>query len=486
MNFPFIINSIGRITIIVAVFIATILPWIFYFDETHLLHPVLLSVFLPLTVGSVFIVSTHKRHKENNLKDRYVLVSISWIVIGFFGAMPFYLSGMIPEFIDSMFESISGFTSTGASILASVEIHDKSLLYWRSLSMWIGGMGIIVLVIAIFPMFKTTGYHMFAMEMPGGVLNQKTKAKTTDIAKYIWLVYIGLTIIVTLLLMLGGVSFFDSLCHAFGTISTGGFSTKNNGIADFSPYVQYVILVFMLLSGMNFTLHYFAVKGNFKKHFHNSELRAYFGIILTVSIVITFILFLNQNYSIENAFRDAFFQVVSVVTTTGYFTVDYLKFPVYIWVFIFMLMFVGGCVGSTSGGIKIIRHVVALKYIAKYFKKLIHPSAVKAIRINKTTISDTQSVAMLNFVMLYFMVFAAGVFFMSFSGLDLETAMGSVIASIGTIGSGIGTVGPSSNFAHIPDAGKILLSILMIIGRLEIFTFLIILTPEFWKKQISN
>ncbi len=484
MNFSFVINAMGRIAVIVALFMATSLLWLFYYNEIQILEPLILSITIPLLLGLLMVLSTRNKKKIVSMKDRYVIVTLSWFFIGVIGALPFYLSGYIPRLVDAIFESISGFSTTGASILKDIEALPLSLLYWRSLTHWIGGMGIIVLVIAIFPLFKTAGYQMFSLEA-SGVLNQKLKPRTSDIAKRLWLIYVSLTAILVVLLMLGKMSFYESLCHAFGTIATGGFSPKNSSIANYSSYVQYIITLFMFLSGTNFALHYHLLKGNFAQIRHNTEFKTYFGIIFTISLTIATILILTNNYEIERAIRESLFQVVSIITATGYATADYLLWPVQAWILIFLLLFIGACVGSTGGGIKVIRHVVAFKFLFRKLSTLFHPKSIKVIKVNKKSVQDQVAISVIIFIFFYFLIFLIGFLIMSILGLDMQTSMGSVLTCMQGCGPGIGTVGPASNFSHIPDAGKIVLFILMIVGRLEIYTVFILFLPEFWKKKES-
>jgi trk system potassium uptake protein TrkH len=286
--------------------------------------------------------------------------------------------------------------------------------------------------------------------------------------------------------MLGDMNFYESLCHSFGTVATGGFSTKNSSIGGYSSYIQYVIAVFMILSGMNFTLHYFFIKRNFQRLYKNSELKLYLTIIVFVTIVITATLITKMNFGVEHAFRESFFQVASMLTTTGYATADYLQWPTQAWILIFAVMFIGGCVGSTAGGIKVIRHVVAIKYLKKQIAMILHPKAVIAIKVNGKSVQDSQAQSIITFIMLYITIFAVGFVMMSLIGLDLSSAMGSVIACLGSFGPGIGSVGPAANFAHIPELGKIVLFILMIVGRLELLTFMVLMMPDFWKNRTPN
>ena len=482
MNYKFIIHILGRILLVFSAFMFTIIPWIFYFHEQELLKPVLLSISIPVTIGIIILLLVKNMNKVLTRREGYLIVSSVWVLMGIIGSLPFYLSGAIPSWIDAYFESISGFTTTGSSILTDIEALPKSILYWRSLTHWIGGIGIVILVIAILPVLRIAGYQLFSMES-SGTMFEKIKPRTREVAKRLWGIYLMLTVILVGLLMIGKVNFFESLTLAFGTVATGGFAVTNDSVEGYIPYVQYMIMIFMLLSGMNFTLHYFLLKGDFKKVIHNTELKAYLGIILTVGLAITFILFFSTDLDVEMSFRESFFQVISIITATGFATADYMEWKEIAWVLIFALMFVGASVGSTGGGIKVIRHVVAFKQIKNFTKKLLHPNSVEVIKINEgRTIPDANANSILTFILVYLGIFTFGSLFMATLGLDFETSMGSVITTMGGIGPGIGTVGPASNFAHIPDIGKLFLTLMMITGRLEIITFWIIFSRAFWKK----
>ncbi|NOX86282.1 MAG: TrkH family potassium uptake protein, partial [Chlorobi bacterium] len=362
-----------------------------------------------------------------------------------------------------------------------IEALPKSILYWRSLTHWIGGIGIVILVIAILPILRIAGYQLFSMES-SGTMFEKIKPRTREVAKRLWGIYLMLTVILVGLLMAGNVSFYESLTLAFGTVATGGFAVTNDSVMGYAPYVQYIIMIFMLLSGMNFTLHYFLLKGDFKKITQNTELKVYTGIILIVGTIITFILFFSSDLDFEMSFRESFFQVVSIITATGFATADYMEWKEIAWVLIFALMFVGASVGSTGGGIKVIRHVVAFKQIRNFTKKLLHPSSVRVVKVNGRTIPEANANSILTFILIYLGIFGFSSLVMASLGLDFETSMGSVITTMGGIGPGIGTVGPASNFAHIPVFGKMYLAVLMITGRLEIITLWIIFSSAFWKK----
>ena len=482
MNYKFIIHILGRILLVFAAFMLTIIPWIFYFHEKELLKPVLLSIFIPVAIGIFILATVRKFDKVITRREGYLVVSSVWVLMGVIGSLPFYLSGAIPSWTDAYFESISGFTTTGSSILTDIEALPKSILYWRSLTHWMGGIGIVILVIAILPVLRIAGYQLFSMES-SGTMFEKIKPRTREVAKRLWGIYLMLTVILVGLLMLGKVNFFESLTLAFGTVATGGFAVTNDSVAGYIPYVQYIIMIFMLLSGMNFTLHYFLLKGDFKKVTSNTELKAYLSIIFIVGFAITVILFFSTDLDIEMSFRESFFQVISIITATGFATADYMEWKEIAWVLIFGLMFVGASVGSTGGGIKVIRHVVAFKQIKNFTKKLLHPNSVEVIKINEgRVIPDANANSILTFILIYLGIFAFASLTMSALGLDFETAMGSVITTMGGIGPGIGTVGPASNFAHIPDLGKYILTLCMITGRLEIITFWIIFSRAFWKK----
>ncbi len=476
MNYKYVFNIVGKILLVISFYMMTIIPWIYYFDERRLLHPVIISISIPLLSGLIIYMLTYKHSKQVRIKEEYLIVLVTWLLVSIVGGIPYILTHSITSFEDAFFESASGFTP----ILTDIESLPKSILYWRNLTNWIGGMGIIVLVLAIIPKLKLPAYQLFQLES-SGIMPDKFKPRTKEIARRLWGIYILLTVVNVGLLMLSGVNFFDSLCQAFATIATGGFSTKNASLGYFPAAAQYITMIFMILSGINFTLHYFALKGKFNIIRKNSELKAYLLIILTAGFILTFYLFFNTNMDFEKAFRDSFFQVASIITATGFATADYLQWHTFGWVLIFALMFIGASVGSTGGGIKVIRHVVAFKSVRNYIRRLLHPHAIVKIRINGHTIPEEKAGSVMLFIIIYLIVFVAGTFFMSFLGVDFKTSVGSVITTMGGIGPGIGSVGPAGNFSAIPATGKILLSLLMIMGRLEILTFLIVFTPSFWK-----
>jgi len=452
----------------------------YYFQKKS--YSLLISGIITLISGGVIRYYTRNASKNIGRREGYIIVSIAWIVISLFGTLPYLISGAIPNFTDAFFETISGFTTTGASILTDIESVPNGILFWRSMTQWIGGMGIIVLSVAILPLLGIGGMQLFVAEMPG-ITPDKLHPRITQTAKRLWLIYVLLTFVETILLMLGGMDLFDSLCHSFATMATGGFSTQNASVANYSAQIQYVLIIFMFLAGTSFTLHYFALRGKFKNIWKNEEYRYYLLFTLSVTILITFIWILHSNINnIEKTFRDSLFQVVSIITTTGFVSSDYLIWPGFLWFFIFLLMFVGGSAGSTGGGIKIARHILLLKNSSAELKRSIHPQAIIPVKFNGKAVSQDIIFKVMAFFLIYITVFIVGTFVMTLFGLDFKTAIGSTIATLGNIGPGIGKVGPAHNYAWIPDIGKWVLSFLMLLGRLELFTVLIIFTSSFWKK----
>ena len=422
-------------------------------------------------------------HPVIGKREGFIIVSFVWIVFSFIGSLPFIISGHIPDLTNAFFETISGFTTTGASILVDVESVPKGLLFWRSLTHWIGGMGIIVLSVAILPILGIGGMQLFVAEMPGtGITPDKLHPRITQTAKRLWLIYVILTVIEIILLLLGGMNLFDSLCHSFATMATGGFSTQNTSIAGYSPYIQYIIALFMIMAGTNFTLHYLGLHGKIREVWKNEEYRYYILFTFGFVVLITIFMILFSDIATEKAFRDSLFQVVSIVTTTGFVTSDYLLWPGNLWIFIFLLMFIGGSAGSTAGGIKIARQILLLKNSALEFKRMIHPKAVIPVRFNGRAVPRDIIHMIMAFFLFYILIFFAGTFIMTLLGMDFDTAIGATIASLGNIGPGIGAVGPAENYSALPGAAKWLSSFLMLLGRLELFTVIILFSPSFWKK----
>lgn len=481
INFKLILRIIGFLLMIEGGFMFLGIPFSIYYCGTECLS-LLWSGLITTSFGALLFLGFRSNLNKNiGKREGYLIVSTTWIVTSVFGSLPFILSGVIPNFTDAFFETISGFTTTGASILTDIESVPKGILFWRSLTHWIGGMGIIVLSVAILPVLGIGGMQLFVAEMPGPTPD-KLHPRITQTAKRLWGIYILLTLVETILLMTGGMSLFDGLCHAFGTMATGGFSTQNDSVAGFSPYIQYIIIVFMILAGTNFTLHYFALHGKLRRVWENEEFRTYTYLILFSTIVIASSIIIFANEGIEKAFRDTLFQVVSVITTTGYVSANYLMWPGMLWVIIFLLMFVGGSAGSTGGGMKVIRQLLLIKNSGLELKRLLHPQAIIPVKFNGKSVPSSIIHKIMAFFLMYMIIFALGTLVMTIIGLDFKSAIGASIASLGNIGPGLGSVGPVGNYAAIPDVGKWFLSFLMLLGRLELFTVLIIFAPAFWKK----
>lgn len=414
-------------------------------------------------------------------REGYIMVSLGWIVMSIFGAIPFVIHGSIPSFTDAFFETMSGFTTTGASILNDIESLPHGLLLWRSLTQWLGGMGIIVLSIAILPILGIGGMQLFIAEVPGPT-KDKIHPRIRETARRLWGIYVIFTLAEAVLLYIGEMNFFDAINHAFTTMATGGFSTKQASIAHYSsPFTHYVIIIFMVLAGVNFTIHYHLLHRKFEPVKKNEEFKFYLRFIFIVTVIIAALLIIQGYSNPEKSFRDSLFQVVSIITTTGFVTADYEQWGHFFQVVFFALLFVGGCAGSTGGGIKVVRHLLLIKNSLTELRRLIHPRAVIPVRFNENSVPPEILANIAAFFLFYIGIFVLGTIFMSALGVDFQSAMGSVATSIGNIGPAIGSVGPSHNFAHIPDIGKWLLSFLMLLGRLELFTILIIFSPSFWK-----
>jgi trk system potassium uptake protein len=473
---------IGYLILLLAVLILPALGFSLWFEEGDG-FALLLSLLTFLMAG--LGLSTLKEKNQTGVKKRegYLIVAFGWIAMGLFGALPYLLSQSIPQFSDALFESISGLTTTGATILEDIEAVPKGILTWRSTTQWIGGMGIIVLTVALFPLLGIGGIELFVAEAPGPT-SDKVHPRIQETAKRLWLVYVGLTLVLVLLYWVEGMSFFDAFNHALTTISSGGFSTKNASMAYFtSPLIQYTCIVFMFISGVNFSLTYYSLRGNPKRMFSNEEFRIYLFLILGIALYVSFGIAYTGNYTYEESFRSGLFHVLAIVTTTGYVTDDYTAWSPGLSFVFFLLLFSGGSAGSTSGGIKIIRHIVFLKHSLQEFKRLLHPQAILPLKINKTSVNPKIVQRIVTFLLVYLFLVFIGVLVLSLNGIDLETSMGAVATSLGNVGPAIGKVGPMDNFAWFSPGIKIFLALLMLIGRLELFTILIILTPYFWKNS---
>ncbi len=445
------------------------------------LIPIAVSAVITATVGLIFFFIFRTPY-ELRLREGFALVTLTWLAFALFGALPFFISGYIPTFTDAFFETMSGFTTTGASILTNIESLPHGLLFWRSFTHWLGGMGIILLSLAILPLLGVGGMQLYKAEVPGPE-HDKLSPRIKDTAKILWEVYILISVIEMILLYVAGMNVFDAICHTFGTMATGGFSTRNASIGYYNnAYIDYIIIIFMIIAGINFSLHYKALRGRISTYRNDPETRFFFLILGGGTLLIVANLYLSYNYSLFEGLRKGLFQTVSIITTTGYGTDDYGKWSSSDQVILFLFMFLGGCAGSTGGGIKIMRSLVIVKFAFNEIKRLIHPNAVLPVRIGERTIPYDIVSNITGFFLIYIGIFVAGVIFMTLLGLDFLSSLGAVAATIGNIGPGLGSVGPTGNYAHIPMIGKWVLSFLMLVGRLEIYPVIIFLTPTFWKE----
>ena len=453
-----------------------------------------LAAIVTMLFGIMAMFYTRGHKKEVKRKEGYIVVTFGWIVMSLSGMLPYLFSGAIPSITDAFFETISGYTTTGASILDDIESLPKGVLLWRSLTHWIGGMGIIVLAIAILPLLGIGGMQLFAAEAPGPG-GDKLHPRITDTAKRLWLIYVGYTLLETILLNLAGMSFFDAINHSLATMSTGGFSTKNASLAYWNnqPVIQYIVIVFMFLAGSNFVLSYFALTGKVQRIIRDEEFKYYFFFVFIFTIVAALVVYFEANVPVsdfhpmvwgeaESAFRHSLFQVIAVITTTGFVSADFTSWTPFLTVFFFGLMFLGGSAGSTAGGIKVMRHILIIKNGILEFMRTLHPNAVIPVRYNQKTVTEHIVYNVIAFFVLYMLLFIIGALVLGFLGLDFESAVGGSASSLGNVGPAFGSLNPVSNYNSLPAAGKWWCGFLMLLGRLELFTVLIVLTPYFWKK----
>jgi trk system potassium uptake protein TrkH len=467
----------GLLLILSGSFILPLAFSFYYNDGLQFIYALQMAGMLFL---SIVLKSFIRRPTELTIREGFLTVTLSWVTLSLFGSIPFIASGFIPSFTDAFFETMSGFTTTGASILADIEALPKSLLLWRDMTQWLGGMGVIALAVAIFPYLGVGGLQLFRAEVPGPI-KDKISPRISETARILWMVYLLFTVAETILLMLGGLSFFESLCTTFGTLATGGFSPRNANIAAYSsPYIHYMVTLFMFIAGVNFTLHYWALRGKLGNYFKNSEFR-FFGMIICISLgMIMVARWTGGEIFSEELFRSSIFQTVSIVTTTGFVTHDYEQWPFVTHIVLLALMFIGGCTTSTGGGIKNVRVLVLLKEMGSELRKLFHPHGIFPIKIGEKAVPENVVTNVVVFIALYMLIFLFGILAMAGLGLDIDTSIGAVAATLGNVGPGIGTVGPVDNYSHIPILGKWVLSFLMMTGRLEIFTVLVIFTRHFW------
>jgi len=482
INIRLIAHLQGLLLLIMGLIIPLGIPFSLYHggnDIFSLLSSGLISIMIGL--GILLICGPSLDYKELRKRESYLSVTLSWVIISMIGSLPFMIHGSIPTFTDAFFETVSGFTTTGATVLTDIEALPHGLLFWRSMTHWLGGMGVIVFSLAILPLLGVGGSELFTAEISGPT-KDKVHPQVAGTAKRLWAAYVFLTLLHTVALLFCDMTLFDAVCHAMSTMGTGGFSTRNDSMAAFSPAAQYVVMVFMFLAGVNFSLHYHAlIKGRISAYRHDEEFKFYTFVVLVNVLFISVTVLLFSDLGAERSFRDGAFQVISLITSTGYVTADYESFAPYTRFVFFVFLFTGACAGSTTGAIKMVRLLILSKNGLLEFRKMLHPRAVIPVRYNQRAVPQHVLHNILAFFVLYMVIFLNGSLLMSLLGLDFASAMGSVAASLGSIGPGIGVVGGFSTYALIPDLGKWVLSGLMLLGRLELFTILIIFSPSYWK-----
>ncbi len=481
INFKIVGYILGLLLIIEGFFLSTAIPVALIYREDTFSWLLLLA---PVTmfVGAIIWMIFRKARMNIGKREVYIVVSAGWILFAVFGALPYYLTHAIPSFTDAFFESMSGFTTTGSSIITDLSVVPHSLLYWRSLTQWIGGLGIILISLIIFQVLGVGGMQVYITE---GAANSPDMLhpRIKETAIRLWGIYLLLTVVEIILLYIGGMHFFDALCHSFSTLSTGGFSTSSGNIAAFgSPYLQYIFIIFMFLGGTNFTLLYFTVNRKFKQAFRNEEFKYYLFFTLLFTALFLLIKIITIKQPVEHSFRLALFRAVSTISTTGYYITSYDHWIPVGTLLVLLLMFFGAMTGSTGGGIKIARIILLLKNSQLELKRLIHPSAVIPVRINNQVVELDSLNNVLSFVALYLLTVMLGVIIVSFMGYNLETSIGALLANLANIGPGIGDVGPFQTYAHFPVFGKWFLSFIMLAGRLELVTFFALFTRHFWKR----
>ena len=479
INYRIIVRVLSILLIIIGLLMWTGIPISWYFDSSDL-DALVWSGLICLGAGAFLRLFKLDKDRSVRKREGYLIVALGWLTMVIFGMLPYIISDVIPGIPSALFETVSGMTTTGASVITDIEAQPPGILYWRSLTQWIGGMGIIVLTVAIFPLLGIGGVELFVAEAPGPT-SDKLHPRISETAKRLWLIYVGLTFVLTVVLYLEGMTPYEAINHAFTTMATGGFSTRNASMAAFSPTIQYTVCFFMFLAGVNYTIIYFGLKGKLKRVWASEEFKAYLLLVGLFTVIATIAVQVATAHGWEQSFRDSLFQIISLITTTGFVSADYTSWSGGLTFFFFILLFVGACAGSTSGGIKIIRHLVFFKNSILEFKRIIHPRAMVPLRLNGERVRGHIITHIIIFLLLYLSLFVIGSMVLSIMGLDFMTAIGAVATSLGNVGPAIGKVGPVDNFAWLSNEVKLFLSFLMLLGRLELFTILVLFTPYFWK-----
>ena len=477
-----IFRIIGLLLFIEALFLLSCIPVALYYSEP--VGSLLWSVASMVGTGALFSILCRKAGRDVSRKDGYIVVTVIWIVFSLFGSLPYMLSGYIPDFTDAFYETMSGFTTTGSSILSNIESLPKSLLFWRMMTHWIGGLGIVFFTVAVFPIFGLGDMHLFAAESVGP-MRAKLHPRISVTARWILTVYIGLTVIATVAFYFSGMGWFDSLCHSMSTVATGGFSTKQMSLAAFgSPLIEYVTVLFMFLGGVSLSLQYLLIfKGRPRELFRDTEFRTYFSIVAVSTVLVAVGLYLTTTLDAEASFRTSLFQVVSIITTTGFATDDYTLWQPLLWLILCALMFIGACSGSTSGAMKCVRIATLFKVMWNEFKRIVHPNAVLPVRMAGKIVPANVQSAILAYTVIYMFMVIVGVVVNIAGGLDFLNAFGLSAASVGNIGPALGNYGPMDSLGLLPPVIKWFCTFQMLVGRLEFFAVLLLLTPEFWKRR---
>ena len=480
ISIPNLLRIQGFLLLIEGLFMMIVLP-VTYLHHGINVYSMPFSAMITTMTGFIMVFSTRSRKGQRlSPREGVITISLSWVTLSLFGGLPFLLSKCVPNFTDAFFEALSGFTTTGATILTRIEAVPKDILLWRSMTQWLGGFAIIVFAVALLPFLSAGGMQLFVAEM-NGINYDKLHPRTMHTAKRLWGLYLFFTLLQVILLHWGDMDWFDAVCHSMTTISSGGFSTRTSSLANYSSYSQIVVTFFMALSGCNFTLLLIALVRNPKALLRNEEFKNYLIIILSASVLLALILLFSVKLSFNDALQASFFSVISSITTTGFFVCDYTLWPAGLWTLLLILMFIGACSGSTGSGIKIIRHLIFLKNTFLEMKRIIHPNAVIPVKINKKSISKSIVFKTMSFVFVYFIVFIIGIIILLGMGVDFNTSVGASLGTLSNIGTGIGQVGPYGTYAFLPQAAKWLLAIFMILGRVELFTVIIIFSRNFWR-----
>ena len=484
-NTRMVFRTMGALLLIEAVFMSLALCVSLWYGEADS-DVFLLSTIITLLSGVVGLLIGRRAESRMGEREGYVIVAMVWVVFSTFGLLPYYLSGQVPSFTDAWFESMSGFTTTGATIIPDLEVITHGLLFWRSLTQWIGGMGIIVLSIAILPIFGLNGMQLYAAEV-SGLTYEKVSPRISDTAKMMWSIYVLLTATEVVALWLCGMDVFDAVCHSFSTIATGGFSTHNNSLEFYdSAAIHYTVTLFMFVSGINFVMLIYLLRGKARNIVQDEEVRWYSVAVLVFSVLLTVGLYIARpgwtGMHMERAFRDSIFTVISAMTSTGYTISDYMYWPVVAWVAIFFLMLTGACAGSTAGGIKWVRLAIIMKNSVAEFQRRIHPNAIIPVKLNEKAVPQQTINNIMAFLILYIFIIVATVIVFSATGVNFDESIGAAISAIGNVGISIGQFGPSGTYAEFPIVAKWVMSIVMLIGRLEIFTVLLLFTRVLWRK----